>query len=88
VSQKRHPFYDNNNFVDPKRIWLAEILKMRRHLMAANCASRVIRAKKSVASAPIAGCGLHFRHNRKIFTISAPVNLQNNRVYVPATTTM
>jgi len=62
-------------------------LKKRRaqELTAANCASCLIRAKKLLHLFPASVMDFIFFTDEKIFSVAAPTNLQNDRVYVPAT---
>ena len=62
-------------------------LKKRRaqELTAANSASRLIRAKKLLHLFPASVVDFIFFTDEKIFSVAAPSNLQNDRVYVPAT---
>jgi len=62
-------------------------LKKRRaqELTAANCASRLIRAKKLLHLFPASVVDFIFFTDEKIFSVAAPTNLQNDHVYVQAT---
>ena len=51
-----------------------------------NCASRLTRAKKLLRRFSASAVDFIFFTDEKIFTEVPPVNLQNDRVYVPATT--
>jgi len=51
-----------------------------------NCASRLTRAKKLLRRFPASAADFIFFTDEKIFTVVPPVNLQDDRVYVPATT--
>jgi len=63
-------------------------LKKRRaqELTVTNCASRLTSAKKLLRRFLASAVDLIFFTDEKIFTVVPPVNLQNDRVYVPATT--
>jgi len=54
-------------------------------LTPANCASRLIQAKKRLHLFPTSVVDFVFFTDEKIFSLAAPTNLQNDRVYVPAT---
>jgi len=54
-------------------------------LTAANCTSRLIRAKKVWHLFPASVVDFIFFTDEKIFSVATPNNLQNDRVYVPAT---
>jgi len=62
-------------------------LKKRRaqELTAANCASCLIRTKKRLHLFPTSVVDFIFFTDEKIFSVATPTNLQNDRVYVPAT---
>jgi len=54
-------------------------------LTAANCASRLIRAKKRLHLFPASVVDFICFTDEKIFSVATPNNLQNDRVYIPAT---
>jgi len=54
-------------------------------LTAANCASRLIRAKKRLHLFPASVVDFIFFTDEKIFSVATPNNLQNDRVYIPVT---
>ena len=64
--------------------WFQEAPSPDRELTVANCIAPD-SCEKIVASVPIAGCGLHFLHSWKIFTVASPVSMQNITC-VPAAT--
>ena len=63
-------------------------LKKRRAqvLTMANCTTRLTRAKKLLRLFPTSTVDFIFFTDEKVFTLAPPVNLQNDRVYVPAST--
>jgi len=67
---------------DLKLKWLKK--RRAQELTAANCASRLILAKKLLHLFPASVVDLIF-FTDEIFSVAAPTNLQNDRVYVPAT---
>lgn len=50
-------------------------------LTAANCVSRLTRARQLLRKFPQSAVDFIFFSDEKIFTIAAPVNLQNDRIY-------
>ena len=68
---------------DLKLKWLKK--RRAQELTAANCASRLIRAKKLLHLFPASIVDFIFFTDEKIFSVVAPTNLQNDHVYVPAT---
>ena len=52
----------------------------------ANCITRLSRAKKLLSTFPKSAIDFIFFTDEKVFTVSPPVNLQNDRVYVPCGT--
>ena len=69
-----------------KDLQLKCLKKRRAQLTVTNCASRLTSAKKLLRRFPASAVDFIFFTDEKIFTVVPPVNLQNDRVYVPATT--
>ena len=63
-------------------------IKKRRaqELTSSNCECRLIRTKKLLRQFPPSAVDFIFFTDEKMFTVASPVNLQNDRVYVPKNT--
>ena len=64
-------------------------MRQKRHaqeLTEANCITRLSCAKKLLSKFPKSAVNLIFFTDEKVFTVALPVNLQNDRVYVPCGT--
>ena len=55
-------------------------------LTEANCITHLSRTKKLLSKFPESAIDFIFFTNEKVFTVALPVNLQNDRVYVPCGT--
>ena len=55
-------------------------------LTDAKCITRLSRAKKLCIKFPESAGDFNFFTDEKVFTVAPPVNLQNDRVYVPCGT--
>jgi len=68
-----------------KDLRLACFKKKRAHeLTEANKFTRLVRAKQLLKKYPEQAVGFIWFTDEKLFTVAAPVNMQNNRVYAPA----
>ena len=55
-------------------------------LTAKNCEMRLVRSRKLLRKYPPYAVDFIFFTDEKVFTVAAPSNLQNDRVYAPVTT--